>query len=218
MATPLEVAGRQLYVAKRYGEGAQLINPFSLNNFFTQSAGRPTCNLVAANWIIFKRLGSTISERVGMQRILMIMEDLFRRRRISSEILIGAGSRGKKGQGYANVVVRHYLRSFGAKVWEVPVGDNKVVKIRMIEGLLNRGYAVKAVLKFGKDAGKHAYHAVVVEKVVRNSKGRITHVEVFDPNVGGLVRVPALRFKRLLGASNPENGVVTAIRFGALGG
>src|SRR5690606_26121157 len=136
---------------------------------------------------IFKNTQKRVSQKEGHNIVYnIIWEDFFAGKRNAKELFTGAGIT----HGYDQAAIRRYLRSQGARVAEInpenELGKNTRVKLRHIGSLLEHGWNVKLILKFGPSS----YHAVIIDGLVVNAKTKaITAVRVYDPNVGRLIEV-----------------------------
>jgi len=121
--------------------------------------------------------------------------------------------------GYDNQTTRGYLRAHGAKVAELKPKHNRRLRLRHLLKLQEKGWLIKAVIRFGPHNGKWGNHAVRVRKVITDPKtGDIISVHVYDSNVGRVLDVPAKRFQELLSEAAPNleglrEGILTVFRF-----
>lgn len=175
------------------------------------------CQERAVNDGIHEATGVKIDQDHGvgmMERIAQAQKDAGLRSAASAKLEV-------RTVGFDNQTTRGYLRVHGAKVSDLAPKNNSQLNLRHIKVLLQNGWLVKAIVRFGPHDGKWGNHAVRVRKVVTDPKtGDIVSVQLYDSNVGRILDVPAKRFQELLREAAPNlegqrQGILTIFRFDA---
>ncbi|MEW6665954.1 MAG: hypothetical protein AB1512_12130 [Thermodesulfobacteriota bacterium] len=179
------------YLQSSYPDSLRVVEDFG--GSFRKQSSLPTCQAKTVEWIIKKRTGFEVGERELHRMITHLVDEELRAN--PNRTFFGRGYGIQKG--YENWMIRRLGRMFGMKVSEVPSGSNGRVSLRAIRAYLERGASVKAVLNL-RGGGMHAYHAVSIEAMEVNSRGFVTRVRFFDPNVSAVLELPARDFKDML--------------------
>jgi len=216
------------YMRRAYPEGTKMLDPTGAPLMATQSPDLPTCNALAAAYIIFKKLQIRLTEaQIAKQARNIMVEQIFEtdpqriaRRRGAKQRdpdYLASGPGTSTGDGFDQLSIRDLLRAYGGKVAEVDRFWNGMIKLRHIWSALEKGYMVKLVLKLPEaEFGADAFHAVVVDglRVARTPNGlQIRGVRVYDSNIGRVVEVPAARFKQLIASDITDYGIMTIVKF-----
>lgn len=194
------------YMQRSYPRSLTIKEDFS-SSFQKQSMHLPTCQAKTVEWIIWKRTGFQIGEAEAHHIIDQLVNEELKVN--PSRLQFGRGY--GVVHGYENWMIRKFGRMFGMKVSEVPGAMNRLTKLRAIKAWLDRGASVKAVLKL-KDGGIHALHAVSIEGMAVNSKGFVTRVRFFDPNVAAILELPAHEFAGMLLEQDLGYGAITVFQ------
>jgi hypothetical protein len=95
-------------------------------------------------------------------------------------------------------LMRHVLREHGADVAKVPVRMNGRTNLRHMKALIDNDYDLMVGIDLSDLVGEpNAFHAISVTGFEMQG-GRIARVKFFEPNVGGVVSLPAHEFERLI--------------------
>jgi hypothetical protein len=218
---PLEDAMREAtarveilaYKNKHWGAGTRILDPDKPP--VTDRQQWKNCQERAVSDGIFEATGKKIDQAQGvamMERIAQSQQQRGLRSAASAKAEI-------RTKGFDNLTTRGYLRAHGAKVIDLNPKNNSQINLRHIKALLQNGWMVKAIVRFGPHNGKWNNHAVRIRKVVTDEKtGDIVAVHLYDSNVGYVLDVPARRFMELLREAAPNlqgqrEGVITIFRF-----
>lgn len=195
------------YLKKRYPKSAKLVEDYS--DTYKAQGKRPNCQAKTFEWILRKRTGKSLDED-ELHRLIMSIGLAELEKNPKLPVAFGFGY----VTGYPNWMIKEVAeQAFSFRVSEISGKMAARSRTRSFKVLLDGGASVKVSLDFGKNRyGKPLRHAVSIEGVDVNTKGFATKVRLFDPNVAGIIELPAKDFEKLFVFPSNNVSVVTIFR------